>query len=198
MQTLVDPLEAVRGMADNLRAGLRVRLHSLQAAKHHNDAEGHLLNWNDSRGRWDVRLSSGEVLAVRPANLGMPGGTAGMAALGIFKDNVQRAEAELRERIADSLPPGESQIAMSLFLPYSAADFDEAKRIKFESAISAATGDSSADVKVRKVTETQSSTVRVDATIKIADEAACKSIAGALQVDVINTAEATRSVGCDR
>ena len=187
MQTLVDPLEAVRGMADNLRAGLRVRLHSLQAATHHNDAEGHLLNWNDNRGRWDVRLSSGEVLAVRPANLGIPGGMAGMAALGIFKDNVQRAEAELRERIADSLPPGESQIAMSLFLPYSAADFDEAKRIKFESALSAATGDSAADVKVRKVTEMRTSTVRVDATIKIADEAAYKSILGAINTDVINT-----------
>ena len=122
---------------------------------------------------------------MRPANLGIPGGMAGMA--GIFKDYVQTAEAELKERIADSLPPGETQIAMSLFLPYSAADFDEAKRIKFESAISAATGDSSADVKVRKVTETQSSTVRVDATIKIADEAAYKSILGAINTDVINT-----------
>ena len=56
-------------MADNLRAGVRVRLHSLQAATHHNDAEGYLLEWNDMKGRWDVRLSSGEVLSVRPANL---------------------------------------------------------------------------------------------------------------------------------
>ena len=56
-------------MADNLRAGVRVRLHSLKAATHHNDAEGYLLEWNDMKGRWDVRLSSGEVLSVRPANL---------------------------------------------------------------------------------------------------------------------------------
>ena len=195
MQTLVDPLEAVRGMADNLRAGLRVRLHSLQAATHHNDAEGHLLNWNDSRGRWDVRLSSGEVLAVRPANLGMPGGMAGMA--GIFKDNVQAAEADLKfmkdahegaMQFADSeqslLRPGEKKVSMSLVLPYSAADFDLAKVMKFENAISAAMGASAEDVKVGQVTEMRSSTVRIDATIKVAKDAKIKvDISG----DVINT-----------
>ena len=64
-------------MADNLRAGVRARVHSLKAATQYNDAEGHLLEWNDKKGRWDVRLNSGEVLSVRPANLGLPGGMAG-------------------------------------------------------------------------------------------------------------------------
>ena len=146
-----------------------------------------------------MRLSSGEVLAVRPANLGMPGGMAGKA--WTSEDKLQAAEAESKERkvaeegakqFADSmqslLPPGGKQIAMSLLLPYSAADFDLAKVIKFENAISAATGASAAVVKVGQVTEMRSSTVRIDATIKIADEAAYKSIASALQGgDVINT-----------
>ena len=34
----------MRSMADNLRAGARVRLHSLKAATQYNDAEGHLLD----------------------------------------------------------------------------------------------------------------------------------------------------------
>ena len=56
-------------MADNLCTGFRVRLHSLQAAAQHNGVDGHLLNWSASKGRWDVKLSTGQELAVRPANL---------------------------------------------------------------------------------------------------------------------------------
>ena len=56
-------------MAGNLSTGFQVRLHSLQAAAQHNGVDGHLLNWNASKGRWDVKLSTGQELAVRPANL---------------------------------------------------------------------------------------------------------------------------------
>ena len=55
--------------ADDFSVGTRVKLHSLQAAAQHNGADGHLLNWDDSKGRWDVKLSSGRELSVRPANL---------------------------------------------------------------------------------------------------------------------------------
>ena len=55
-------------MAENLSAGVRVRLHSLQAAAQHNGVDGHLLNWDDSKGRWDVKLSTCQELSVRPAN----------------------------------------------------------------------------------------------------------------------------------
>ena len=146
-------------MADNLRAGVRVRLHSLKAATHHNDAEGYLLEWNDIKGRWDVRLNSGEVLSVRPANLGLPGGMAGNGT-----ERWQAAEEKIKEwkhvqegakQFVDSLDPApnEKQIVMSLLLPYSAADFDEAKRLKFQDAISAASGASAADVNVGQVTD---------------------------------------------
>ena len=56
-------------MAENLSAGVRVRLHSLQAAAQHNGVDGNLLEWNASTGRWDVKLSTGQELSVRPANL---------------------------------------------------------------------------------------------------------------------------------
>ena len=56
-------------MADNLSAGVRVRLHSLQAAAQHNGVDGHLLEWNSSKGRWLVKLSTGQELSVRPANV---------------------------------------------------------------------------------------------------------------------------------
>ena len=56
-------------MAENLSAGVRVRLHSLQAAAHHNGVDGHLLKWNASTGRWAVKLSTGQELSVRPANV---------------------------------------------------------------------------------------------------------------------------------
>ena len=57
-------------MAHNLSAGVRVRLHSLQAAAQHNGVEGHLLRWNASKARWDVKLScTGQELSVRPANV---------------------------------------------------------------------------------------------------------------------------------
>ena len=187
-------------MADNLRAGLRVRLHSLKAATHHNDAEGHLLKWNEMKGRWDVRLGSGEVLSVRPANLGMPGGMA--AGSETLRKKFQAAQEQVEEwkhvregaeQFADSLSPtlptGEMQICMSLLMPYSAADFDEAKRLKFENAISAATGVSAADVKVGHVTEMRPSTVRIDATIKIADKAAVESIAGRLKAEGVIDSE---------
>ena len=56
-------------MAENLSAGVRVRLHSLQAAAQHNGVDGHLLKWNASTGRWGVKLSTGQELSVRPANV---------------------------------------------------------------------------------------------------------------------------------
>ena len=56
-------------MAENLSAGVRVRLHSLQAAAQHNGVDGHLLKWNASTGRWGVKLSTGQELSVRPANM---------------------------------------------------------------------------------------------------------------------------------
>ena len=56
-------------MAENLTAGVRVRLHSLQAAAQHNGVDGHLLKWNASSGRWGVKLSTGQELSVRPANV---------------------------------------------------------------------------------------------------------------------------------
>ena len=56
-------------MADNLSTGDRVRLHSLKAAAQHNGVDGHLLKWNASTGRWGVKLSTGQELSVRPANL---------------------------------------------------------------------------------------------------------------------------------
>ena len=60
-------------MAENLSAGARVRLHSLQAAAQHNGVDGHLLKWNASTGRWHVKLSTGPDLSVRPANVMMIG-----------------------------------------------------------------------------------------------------------------------------
>ena len=177
-------------MADNLRAGVRARLHSLKAATQYNDAEGHLLEWNDKKGRWDVRLNSGEVLSVRPANLGLPGGMAGNGT-----ERWQAAEEKIKEwkdvqegamleakQFVDSLDPApdEKQIVMSLLLSYSAADFDEAKRLKCQNAISAASGASAADVNVGQVTEMRPSTVRIDTTIKVPEEAAYESIAGRL------------------
>ena len=62
------------------------------------------------------------------------------------------------------LRPGEKQVSMSLVLPYSAADFDEAKRLKFQNAISAASGASAADVNVGQVTEMRPSTVMATVT----------------------------------
>ena len=56
-------------MAENLSAGVRVRLHSLQAAAQHNGVDGHLRKWNASTGRWGVKLSTGQELSVRPANV---------------------------------------------------------------------------------------------------------------------------------
>ena len=161
-------------MADNLRAGVRARVHSLKAATQYNDAEGHLLEWNDKKGRWDVRLNSGEVLSVRPANLGLPGGIAGNGTqrwqaaeekIKEWKDVQEEAMLEAKQFV-DSLDPAqdEKQIVMSLLLPYSAADFDEAKRLKFQNAISAASGASAADVNVGQVTEMRPSTVMATVT----------------------------------
>ena len=57
-------------MAGSLRGDDRVRLHSLQgAAQQHNGAAGHLRSWNAGTGRWDVKLSTGPELSVRPTNL---------------------------------------------------------------------------------------------------------------------------------
>ena len=56
-------------MAETLSAGVRVRLHSLQPAAQHNGVDGHLLKWNASIGRWGVKLSTGQELSVRPANM---------------------------------------------------------------------------------------------------------------------------------
>ena len=56
-------------MAGSLRGDDRVRLHSLQAAAQHNGVDGHLLKWNASTGRWGVKLSTGQELSVRPANV---------------------------------------------------------------------------------------------------------------------------------
>ena len=54
----------------DLSAGVRVRLHSLQAAAaQHNGVDGHLLKWNASTGRWGVKLSTGQELSVRPENM---------------------------------------------------------------------------------------------------------------------------------
>ena len=59
-----------RQMAGSLRGDDRVRLHSLQgAAQQHNGAAGHLRSWNAGTGRWDVKLSTGPELSVRPTNL---------------------------------------------------------------------------------------------------------------------------------
>jgi tetratricopeptide (TPR) repeat protein/uncharacterized membrane protein YgcG/predicted nucleotidyltransferase len=62
---------------DDLRVGARVRLHSLQAAAQHNGAGGELLKYNASTGRWDVKLSNGHELAVRPGNLTVVSTTSG-------------------------------------------------------------------------------------------------------------------------
>ena len=57
-------------MAGSLRGDDRVRLHSLQgAAQQHNRAAGHPRSWNAGTGRWDVKLSTGPELSVRPTNL---------------------------------------------------------------------------------------------------------------------------------
>ena len=74
--TFAQLLQQARGgwqMAENLSAGVRVRLHSLQAAAQHNGVDGHLLKWNASTGRWHVKLSTGPDLSVRPANVMMIG-----------------------------------------------------------------------------------------------------------------------------
>ena len=46
----------------------RVKLHSLKSAPQHNDRVGLITNVADG-GRFAVKLGSGEVLAVKPANL---------------------------------------------------------------------------------------------------------------------------------
>ena len=55
--------------AEALRVGSQVQLHSLQAAAQHNGAFGTCGAWNPDTGRWDVKLSTGHSLAVRPTNL---------------------------------------------------------------------------------------------------------------------------------
>jgi hypothetical protein len=64
---------------DDLRVGARVRLHSLQAAAQHNGADGELLRYSPSTGRWDVKLSNGRELAVQPGNLTVVSTTSGGA-----------------------------------------------------------------------------------------------------------------------
>ena len=51
-----------------LRLGERVKLQNLQLKAYLNDRKGECIRLLDS-GRWEVRLDTGEVLAVKPANL---------------------------------------------------------------------------------------------------------------------------------
>ena len=63
---------AARGswqITDNYSAGVPVTVHSLQTAAQHNGVDGHLLEWTASTGRWRVKVSTGEELSVRAANL---------------------------------------------------------------------------------------------------------------------------------
>ena len=62
--------EAARGStAGNLAANARVRLVGLEAFVDLNDQLGTLLSFDGSRGRWQVRLDSGQVKNVRVNNL---------------------------------------------------------------------------------------------------------------------------------
>jgi len=53
---------------EELKKGARVQLHSLNKAEH-NGKKGELLEYDAVAGRWGVKLSLGERLSVRPANL---------------------------------------------------------------------------------------------------------------------------------
>ena len=52
-----------------LKAGGTATVHSLRKATQHNGHHGTLLTYDDDVGRWQVKLSSGETIRVRPANL---------------------------------------------------------------------------------------------------------------------------------
>ena len=56
-------------ITDNFSAGVPVTLQSLQTAAQHNVVDGHLLEWTANTGRWRVKVSTGEELSVRAANL---------------------------------------------------------------------------------------------------------------------------------
>lgn len=52
-----------------MKAGDEVRLHSLLAAKHHNGKIGKLIQYDDNSGRWQIVLTNGDHVNVKPANL---------------------------------------------------------------------------------------------------------------------------------
>ena len=55
--------------AGGLVQGASVQIHSLQASAEHNGARGKLEAWDAEKGRWGVRLGSGRLLGLKPANL---------------------------------------------------------------------------------------------------------------------------------
>merc|ERR1711920_1108419 len=54
---------------DDLVAGCKVEVHSLGTAKEHNGKSASLLRWDDIKLRWQVELSTGEKIKLKPENL---------------------------------------------------------------------------------------------------------------------------------
>jgi hypothetical protein len=61
-----------RSRADHLAVGAEVQIHGLSGSMEHNGSRGHLLCYDEEKGRWEVQITVGErgkILLLKPANL---------------------------------------------------------------------------------------------------------------------------------
>merc|ERR1712217_260937 len=57
------------GQEAELQPGSKVRVHGLRVAVELNNVRGEIERWDDAKGRWRVRLFSGDTKAFLPENL---------------------------------------------------------------------------------------------------------------------------------
>ena len=126
---MVEPY-ASAGVGDDgaLSVGARVQLHSLQRTPEHNGAEGEVVEFDASTGRWRVRLAGpdGRELALKASNLAVlapapqvpaPVGQMSGADVEIYSEDIDAEAEELQEALTLSMETAAAESGGSVALP---------------------------------------------------------------------------------